>query len=56
MKSSKFFQIQDVYNASRRQVISHDIADRIREDFENGIATQLSMKVSEFHSEVILDQ
>ncbi|XP_028402978.1 ubiquitin conjugation factor E4 A-like isoform X2 [Dendronephthya gigantea] len=37
-------KIQDVYNASRRQVVDHDITERIREEFEKGIATQLSLK------------
>jgi hypothetical protein len=39
-------QVQEVYNETRHQVTSPEITDRIREQFEKGIAEQLSIKVS----------
>jgi hypothetical protein len=39
-------QVQEVYNETRHQVTSSEITDRIREQFEKGIAEQLSIKVS----------
>jgi hypothetical protein len=41
-------QVQEVYNETRTHVTSPEITDRIREQFEKGIAEQLSIKVSQF--------
>ncbi|CAB3984152.1 Ubiquitin conjugation factor E4 A [Paramuricea clavata] len=37
-------KVQEVYNETRHQVTSPEITDRIREQFEKGIAEQLSIK------------